>query len=64
MADQPMTTSDVARALQLSESHVRHLEKTGVLPASKTASGLRVFAAADVARVAEARAQHRGGRGR
>lgn len=61
MSDRPLTTSDVARELRISESSVRGLERSGRLPATRTATGIRLFDPADVRRMAEQRAQQRAG---
>jgi excisionase family DNA binding protein len=52
-----LTTAAAARRLGVSESTIRLLERRGLLPAQRTSTGVRIFTAADVARVAEARAQ-------
>jgi excisionase family DNA binding protein len=52
----PMTTSEAARLLRISESSVRALERAGRLPAQRTESGQRIFSRADVERVAAQRA--------
>ena len=43
-----LTTSEVARRLDLMPDSVRHLERKGVLPAQRTATGVRLFRASDV----------------
>jgi len=53
----PMTTSGAARCLGCAEGTVRDLERRGLLHAARTASGLRLFDPAEVARLAEARAE-------
>jgi DNA-binding transcriptional MerR regulator len=53
--DKPIMTSHVARILNLSSDRVRQLEKRGTLKAERTASGVRLFNAGQVAKVAEAR---------
>lgn len=55
----PITTSVVARLLGVSESGVRLLERSGRLPATKTSTGIRIFAKADVERYAAQRAAER-----
>ena len=50
-----LRTSDVARLLGVSAVYVRQLERTGKLPAIKTAGGFRVFRAEDVQNLAEER---------
>jgi len=61
--DRPLLTSEVARILDVSPDTVRHLERTGRLPALKTDRGTRLFNRADVerARVARERRQAAGG---
>lgn len=54
-----LSVGDAARRLGLSASGVRHLEALGVLPATRTAGGLRLYRAEDVARVARERAAAR-----
>lgn len=55
--DQPITTGDAARLLGVSEAAVRGFENKGLLPATKTASGMRLFKLVDVERLATQRAQ-------
>jgi excisionase family DNA binding protein len=56
MADEkPLTTGDVARKLRVSESHVRDLERSGRLPALRTSTGIRLFQASDVEKLAAER---------
>lgn len=45
-------TNDAARILNVSPDTVRRLERTGVLPALKTAGGVRLFNRTDVERLA------------
>jgi len=53
------TPQDVARLADVGAATVRHWERTGKLPAIRTASGMRLFARADVDRViAERRSKH------
>ncbi len=52
-------TSGAARALKISESAVRDLERRGVLPAERTSTGQRLFKAEDVDRVGRARMAER-----
>jgi excisionase family DNA binding protein len=51
----PMTTRDVARLLNVSAERVRQLSNAGVLEATRTESGIRLFDRAQVTRVAETR---------
>jgi len=62
MADRVLSTSEVARVLECSESHVRALSEDGRLPASRTGSGIRIFSSSDVQRVAQERAREREGK--
>lgn len=62
--EQPITTGDAARLLRVSEAAVRGFEKKGQLPATKTASGVRLFRLVDVERLASERAQRRERRAR
>jgi excisionase family DNA binding protein len=50
------TTSEAARVLGVSSDMVRIYERTGRLPAIRTAGGYRLFAQRDVERVAQQRA--------
>jgi hypothetical protein len=53
MDEQYMTTSDVARALTVSNQHVHRLVVTGQLPvAIRAANGFRLFSRPDVERLA------------
>ena len=52
---EPMTTSAVARALNLCETTVRHLERRGVLHAVRTSTRMRIFDSDDVRRLVDAR---------
>ena len=56
-----LDTSDVAHRLGLSASRVVQLEREGRIAAARTASGRRVFLAADVAAFLEARGVSRAG---
>ncbi|HEV8328153.1 MAG TPA: helix-turn-helix domain-containing protein [Nitrospiraceae bacterium] len=47
-----LTTSDAAKRLDRSPDRIRQLERAGKLPAQKTRSGVRLFKAADVDRLA------------
>jgi excisionase family DNA binding protein len=51
-----LTTSDAARQLGIAANTLRVWERTGRLPAIRTASGVRLFARADVDRIAAERA--------
>jgi len=53
--DQLLTTSDVARLLNVSSDLVRHLERSGKLAAAKTWTGQRILRFEDVERCARAR---------
>ena len=55
-----LTVSGAARALRVSEGTVRAWERRGELPATKLASGMRLFRRADVERLIRAR-KARGG---
>jgi excisionase family DNA binding protein len=57
---QPITVSGAARILEVSEDTVRRLHAAGVLPASRTPAGMRIFARGDVERVATERARSGG----
>jgi len=50
--DELLTTSDAAKQLNRSVDSVRDYEREGKLPAQKTRSGVRLFKAADVDRLA------------
>ena len=50
-----ITTGEVARALGLSEPHVRRLADRGVLHAVRAGRGLRLFNPVEVRAVAESR---------
>jgi excisionase family DNA binding protein len=50
-----MTTTEVALRLQCSAENVRVLERSGKLPAEKTATGRRIFQSEDVDRLAKER---------
>jgi excisionase family DNA binding protein len=55
--DALLTTSGAARLAGTSESNIRYLAKTGKLPCTRLAyGGLRLFARADIQRLAERRA--------
>lgn len=57
IADQ-MLVAEVARAADVVPSTVRHWERVGTLKATRTSSGVRLFARADVERlVAKRQAQ-------
>jgi excisionase family DNA binding protein len=51
----PLLTNEAAQLLKVSPETVRVWERTGVLPAVKTAKGVRLFARADVERLAAER---------
>ena len=55
-----ITTADAARIAKVSEDTIRAWERRGILPATKTPSGLRLFSRADVERLAAERAAKRG----
>lgn len=46
-----LTTSAVARLLELSSESVRAYERAGKLPATRTENGMRLFRRADVERL-------------
>ncbi len=52
-----LTTGTAARALRVSREGVRYFVRAGQLPCEQTQSGLRLFQADDVRRLAEARAR-------
>ena len=54
-----LMTSDVAKRLGVGPERVRQLERAGVLTATKTPSGNRIFRAADVEALRLQRAQAR-----
>jgi excisionase family DNA binding protein len=54
-----LTSSEAARALGVSTDMVRIYERTGRLPAIRTAGGYRLFTQLDVARLARKRAARR-----
>jgi DNA-binding transcriptional MerR regulator len=54
-----MTTSDVARALDVSGERVRQLERAGILQAQKTLRGVRIYASDHVEAVRRERAAAR-----
>lgn len=53
--DQLLSTSDVARLLNISPDMVRYLERRGKLPAQYLASGQRIFKLDDVEKLARGR---------
>ncbi len=55
MNDLPLTTTDAARIAGVAANTIRLWERLGRLPALRTASGVRLFARADVERVAAER---------
>jgi excisionase family DNA binding protein len=56
----PLMTSEAARILHVSADTVRLFERSGLLPATKTNSGLRLFDRKDVERLAVERGQRHG----
>ena len=54
-----LTTADAAKKLCCSTEYVRVLERMGKLPAERTASGQRIFKAADVEKLAAEREAQR-----
>jgi DNA-binding transcriptional MerR regulator len=56
MESKKLLTSDVARILDCSTDNVRFLERSGKLPADKTAGGWRVFDRTSVEQFARDRA--------
>jgi len=48
-----LTTGDTAKRINRSPDRVRQLERTGKLLAQKTQSGMRLFKASDVDRLAK-----------
>jgi excisionase family DNA binding protein len=56
----PITTSEAARLLRVSEASVRQLERNGRLAATRTGTGMRLFIRSDVERLALERAQRPG----
>jgi DNA-binding transcriptional MerR regulator len=57
-----LTTSAVARLLELSAESVRAFERAGKLLATRTESGMRLFRRADVERLAAERRRRRQGK--
>jgi excisionase family DNA binding protein len=57
-----LTTSSVARRLGVAEVTVRLWARTGRLRATRTETGLRLFAPADVERLADEIKRHQGPR--
>jgi len=51
----PVLTTEAARILDVSPETVRHWERIGILPALKTARGVRLFDRRDVERLARTR---------
>jgi excisionase family DNA binding protein len=60
----PLLTSQVARILGVSSEMVRVLERSGRLPAVKTAGGVRLFDPREVERLAQRRSAAPVGTGR
>lgn len=50
-----LSSGEVARLAGVSAETVRHWERTGKLPCTRTAGGMRLFARADVERFLEER---------
>ncbi len=59
---QLITTGTVARLLNVSADRVRQLERLGILEATRTESGIRLFDRASVALVVQARQEQRAAR--
>lgn len=59
---QLMQTRDVARLLNVSSERVRQMENAGLLEATRTESGMRLFDRDHIAKVAEARQGQRSAR--
>jgi hypothetical protein len=57
--EQWITTRDACFILRLSQEAVRRLEGAGVLAATRTPTGLRIFRRADVEQLAQQRAERR-----
>lgn len=55
MAKELLGTYDASLRLGVSPEMVRYLERTGKLPARRTAGGVRIFLAEDVERLAAER---------
>jgi excisionase family DNA binding protein len=53
--DALLLTSEAGKILEISPDQVRHLERTGRLPAVKTSGGVRLFKRCDVERLARER---------
>lgn len=53
--DELLSVSDAARILGVTPTTVRLMERTGQLPALRTAGGMRLFQRVDVERLATAR---------
>ena len=51
------TCAEVARELQVTPGYVRHLARSGSLPALKTQSGQNIFMKTDVERMKQKRSQ-------
>ena len=57
-----MLVAEVAKALDVVPSTVRHMERVGTLKAARTSSGVRLFARADVeSLISKRRVQKNGG---
>jgi DNA-binding transcriptional MerR regulator len=59
MKARKLLTSDAAKILDVSPDLVRHLERSGVLPADRTPGGIRLYDPEDVTRLAGDRAARR-----
>jgi excisionase family DNA binding protein len=55
MGDALLSTNDASKILQLTPESVRLLERSGKLPATRSAGGIRLFKREDVERLATAR---------
>jgi excisionase family DNA binding protein len=62
LASEFLLVSEVAHELHCSGPTVRRLEAAGKLPAARTRTGVRVFAADDVAKVKAQREKQNGNR--
>jgi excisionase family DNA binding protein len=62
MKNEFLTTSEVARVLNLTSATVRVLENQKKLSAIRTPNGTRIFIAADVARLAREREEKKAAR--
>ncbi|WP_413933387.1 MerR family DNA-binding transcriptional regulator [Nitrospira sp. BLG_1] len=55
-----LTVGEVSRALGMSADRVRQLERIGVLPATRTATGVRIFSRSAVEAFRKQRQERRG----